>query len=536
MRFSMSWASACACCSRHLLLRQCWSYWINSAGCQEHTGHASCAHVSGDPNGALAHTKLMWPALASGKPCVRLCDNFPSLSPSSVKKDLNVVILAAGKGTRMHSGLPKVLHAIGGKPMLGHVLERAGRLRPASTIVIYGHGGDAVPCAFANEGVTFVRQEPQLGTGHAVQQALPHLKPVGSTLVLYGDVPLTRDTTLENLLSEPGLRLVTATVGNPGGYGRIVRDKRGRILRIVEEKDASAEEKAIREINTGILCAPTELLRQWVAKLTNRNAQKEYYLTEVVSLAITSKTGVTSVEPADEWEILGVNSKDQLAYLERVHQLQNAREQMAHGVTLVDPWRFDLRGELHCGSDVFIDVNCIFEGRVRLADDVKIGAGCVLRNVEIGAGSEVAPYSHLDGAILGKRCRVGPYARLRPGTRLADEVHVGNFVETKATEVGLRSKANHLSYLGDTTIGSGVNIGAGTITCNYDGANKYRTIIEDDAFIGSDTQLVAPVTVGRGAMIGAGSTITKDAPADALTLSRAKQVTIPGWKRPLKKT
>jgi bifunctional UDP-N-acetylglucosamine pyrophosphorylase/glucosamine-1-phosphate N-acetyltransferase len=453
-----------------------------------------------------------------------------------VKNNLNVVILAAGKGTRMHSGLPKVLHAVGGKPMLGHVIERSARLRPARTIVIYGHGGEAVPSAFAQENVEFVRQEPQLGTGHAVQQALPHLNAGGMTLVLYGDVPLTRDVTLQNLLSEQGLRLLTATLGNPAGYGRIVRDKDGRIVRIVEEKDASTNEKAIREINTGILCAPTDMLRDWLAKLTNRNAQKEYYLTDIVSLAIDSETAVSSVQPVDEWEILGVNSKDQLAYLERVHQLQNARDKMAQGVTLADPWRFDVRGELHCGSDVFIDVNCIFEGKVRLADGVKIGAGCVLRDVEVGAGSEVAPYSHLDGAILGSHCRVGPFARLRPGTRLADEVHVGNFVETKASELGHRSKANHLSYIGDTTIGSGVNIGAGTITCNYDGANKYRTVIEDDAFIGSDTQLVAPVTVGRGATIGAGSTITKDAPADALTLSRAKQVTIPGWRRPAKKT
>ena len=272
-----------------------------------------------------------------------------------------------------------------------------------------------------------------------------------------------------------------------------------------------------------------------MSKLTNHNAQKEYYLTDIVPLAIASKTAVTSAQPSDEWEILGVNSKDQLAYLERVHQLQTARDLMARGLTLADPWRFDVRGELDCGHDVFIDVNCIFEGKVQLADHVKIGAGCVLRNANIGAGSEVAPYSHLDGAVVGRNCRVGPYARLRPGTQLADDVHVGNFVETKATELGKGSKANHLSYLGDTTIGSGVNIGAGTITCNYDGANKHRTVIGDGAFIGSDTQLVAPVTIGRGATIGAGSTITKDAPEDSLTLSRAKQMSIPGWKRPVKK-
>jgi bifunctional UDP-N-acetylglucosamine pyrophosphorylase/glucosamine-1-phosphate N-acetyltransferase len=448
---------------------------------------------------------------------------------------LNVVILAAGKGTRMHSRLPKVLHAIGGKPMLGHALERAAALASDRTIVVYGYGGEAVPSAFANAAVEFVRQEPQLGTGHAVQQALPYLHAGGTTLVLYGDVPLTRSDTLENLVSKPGLRLLTATLDNPTGYGRIVRGKNDRIVRIVEEKDASAPEKSIREINTGILCAPTDMLRHWLTKLTNRNAQKEYYLTDIVPLAIESKTAVSSAQPSDEWEILGVNSKDQLAYLERVHQLQNARDLMTRGVTLADPWRFDLRGELHCGKDVFIDVNCLFEGEVRLADDVKVDAGCVLRNAYIGAGSEIAPYSHLDGTVVGANCRIGPYARLRPGTRLADEVHIGNFVETKATEVGGRSKANHLSYLGDTTVGRSVNIGAGTITCNYDGANKHRTVIEDGAFIGSDTQLVAPVTIGRGATIGAGSTITKDAPADSLTLSRARQVTIAGWKKPVKR-
>ena len=448
---------------------------------------------------------------------------------------LNVVILAAGKGTRMNSRVPKVLHAIGGKPMLAHVLSRAAALRSDCTIVVYGYGGNAVPSACGNAAVEFVLQEPQLGTGHAVQQALPYLQAGGTTLVLYGDVPLTRDTTLENLLSKPGLRLLTATLGDPAGYGRIVRDKSGRIVRIVEEKDASAREKSIREINTGILCAPTDMLRQWLSKLTNRNAQKEYYLTDIVPLAIDSRTDVTSAQPADDWEILGVNSKDHLAYLERVHQLQNARGLMARGVTVADPWRIDVRGELECGEDVFIDINCLFEGGVRLAGQVRIGAGCVLKDVEVGEGTQIAPYSHLEGAVIGANCRVGPYARMRPGTRLADEVHIGNFVETKATEIGHKSKANHLAYLGDTIIGRSVNVGAGTIVCNYDGANKHRTMIEDDAFIGSDTQLVAPVTIGRGATIGAGSTITKDAPADSLTLSRAKQVTIPGWKRAVKK-
>jgi len=453
-----------------------------------------------------------------------------------VKKDLNIVVLAAGKGTRMHSRLPKVLHAIGGKPMLARVLDLAAKLRSARTIVVFGHGGEAVPAAFPGAGIEFVRQEPQLGTAHAVLQALPYLQGHGTTLILYGDVPLTRDTTLENLIAKPGLRLLTAVLQDPAGYGRIIRNKNDQIVRIVEDKDANTREKKIQEINTGILCAPTDLLRQWLPKISNVNAQKEYYLTDIVALAVHCNTEVSAVQPSDSWEIMGVNSKEQLAYLERVHQLQNAKDQMARGVTLADPWRFDMRGELDCGMDVFIDVNCIFHGKVRLGDDVTIGAGCVLRDVEIGNGTELAPYSHLEGTTIGSHCHIGPYARLRRGTRLANDVRVGNFVEIKATELGNKSKANHLSYLGDTTIGSGVNIGAGTITCNYDGANKYRTIIEDDAFIGSDTQLIAPVTIGRGATIGAGSTITKDASADSLTLSRAKQTTIAGWRRPIKKT
>ncbi len=449
---------------------------------------------------------------------------------------LNVVVLAAGKGTRMYSRLPKVMHALGGKPLLAHVLDRARALHAGRTIVIYGHGGDAVTAGFADPALKFVLQAPQLGTGHAVQKALPHLLPGGSTLILYGDVPLTRHETLVRLASNTdGLRLLTALLEEPTGYGRIVRDKHGAIARIVEEKDASANERSIREINTGMLCAPTARLGEWLGRLTNRNAQKEYYLTDIVSQAIASKTPVSAVHPHQTWEILGVNSKEQLAYLERVYQLERARELMRKGVTLADPWRFDLRGELVCGHDVSIDVNCIFEGKVSLADDAKVGAGCVLKDVAIGAGTVIAPYSHLDGVVVGKRCRIGPYARLRPGTQLADEVHVGNFVEIKATELGHKSKANHLTYLGDSTIGRNVNIGAGTITCNYDGANKHRTVIEDDVFVGSDTQFVAPVTVGRGTTIGAGSTIIRNTPPGELTLSRSKQVSVPGWKRPVKK-
>ncbi|MEO8006151.1 MAG: bifunctional UDP-N-acetylglucosamine diphosphorylase/glucosamine-1-phosphate N-acetyltransferase GlmU [Betaproteobacteria bacterium] len=450
------------------------------------------------------------------------------------KTPLNVVILAAGKGTRMHSSLPKVLHAIGGKSMLQHVLDRARDLNAQRTIVVCGYGGDAVAAAVGDAAVEFVRQEPQLGTGHAVQQAMPRLLPGGMTMVLYGDVPLIRDATLARLVAKPGLTLVTAMLDDPSGYGRVVRDKSGRIVRIVEEKDASAAQKAIREINTGIVCAPTDMLRDWLSKLTPHNAQQEYYLTDIVELALASGSEVTALQPDDEWEIHGVNSKSQLAYLERVHQLQNARKLMEQGVTLADPWRFDQRGEVECGEDVYIDINCIFEGRVRLGNAVRVGAGCVLRDIEIGAGTRVEPYSHLEGAVVGERCRIGPFARFRPGTQLGDDVHIGNFVEAKATQIANGSKANHLSYLGDTTIGSKVNIGAGTIVCNYDGANKYRTVIEDNVFIGSDTQLVAPVTVGRGATIGAGSTITKDVPAEGLTLSRAKQTSIPGWKRPVK--
>ena len=452
------------------------------------------------------------------------------------KTPLNVVVLAAGKGTRMHSRLPKVMHALAGVPLLGHVLSKAPQLQADRVVVVYGFGGAAVPSAFTGTDVTFVLQEPQLGTGHAVQQALAHLLPGGNTLVLYGDVPLTRVDTLKQLVAgSRGLALLTTTLDDPAGYGRIVRNKAGAIVRIVEEKDASAKEKQIREINTGILCAPTAKLGEWLPRLQNHNAQKEYYLTDIVALAIESGTRVSACQPADNWEILGVNSKDQLASLERVYQLERARQMMKEGVTLADPWRFDVRGELACGRDVFIDVNCIFEGTVKLGDRVKVGAGCVLRNVDASDDTEFAPYSHVDGAVIGSRCRVGPYARLRPGSRLADEVYVGNFVEIKATEIGAGSKANHLTYLGDTTVGRNVNIGAGTITCNYDGANKFRTVIEDDAFIGSDSQLVAPITVGRGATIGAGSTITRDAPANQLTVSRPRQTSVPGWKRPVRK-
>jgi bifunctional UDP-N-acetylglucosamine pyrophosphorylase/glucosamine-1-phosphate N-acetyltransferase len=450
--------------------------------------------------------------------------------------NLSVVVLAAGKGTRMRSALPKVLHPLAGRPLLAHVLEAARALEPARIIVIYGHGGEQVPEAFRDSGASFVLQEPQHGTGHAVMQALPHLPAAGTTLILYGDVPLVRPATLRRLLSEPGaLCLLTAKVADPGGYGRIVRDAGGGVQRIVEDKDASAEERRIDEINSGVLSAPSAKLHEWLARLTASNAQGEYYLTDILPLALTQGTPVRSVLAEDPVEIQGVNSREQLARLERSYQLAVARELMGNGVTLADPLRLDVRGELECAEDVFVDVGCVFEGKVKLAANVRIGAYCVLRDCEIGAGTAIAPFSHLTGARIASDCSVGPFARMRPGAVLADRAHVGNFVELKNAVLGEGSKANHLTYLGDASIGKRVNIGAGTITCNYDGANKYRTVIEDGAFIGSDTALVAPVTVGQDATIGAGSVITEDAPPGELTLARGRQVTIKGWKKPVKK-
>ena len=449
---------------------------------------------------------------------------------------LNIVILAAGKGTRMYSEKAKVLHALAGKPLVQHVLDRATELQPQQICVVYGHGGEAVPQAMRQYAARFVVQEPQLGTGHAVQQAMPHLADDRDTLVLYGDVPLIQHGTLHQMRQAgSGLMLLTVNLANPTGYGRIVRNEQGDVLSIVEEKDATAEQREINEVNTGILLAPTKMLRGWLAKLQNNNAQGEYYLTDIVVMAVQQGIAVHTVQPAHEWEIHGVNSKAQLAVLERAWQQVEAARLLAHGVTLADPARIDVRGRLNCGRDVEIDVGCVFEGDVTLGDNVKVGAYSIIRNAVIAGGACIAPYSLIDSSEVGADCHIGPYARLRPGTRLHDSVHIGNFVEVKNSEIGSGSKANHLSYIGDSTIGSRVNLGAGTITCNYDGANKHRTIIEDDVFIGSDTQLVAPVTVGKGATIGAGSTITQDTPEGELTLSRSKQVTINGWKRPTKK-
>jgi len=437
---------------------------------------------------------------------------------------LNVVILAAGKGTRMRSDLPKVLHPLAGKPLLAHVLGTARRLGAAKICVVYGHGGELVPQRLAAPDVAWALQEPQLGTGHAVLQALPHLGaasavPPAPTLVLYGDVPLIRAETLQRLIECAGenrLALLTAHLADPQGYGRIVRVN-DQVVRIVEEKDADDAERAIREINTGILVAPRAALARWLPQLGNRNAQREYYLTDIVALAVAEGMEIATTHPADHWETDGINSKNQLARLERIHQRNIAESLMTQGVTLADPDRIDVRGELICGRDVFIDVNCVFEGRVELRDGARINAHCVIQD-----------------AVVGPQSIIGPFARLRPGTVLAEDVHIGNFVEVKNSTIAAHSKANHLAYVGDTTMGSRVNVGAGTITCNYDGANKFRTVIEDDVFIGSDTQLVAPVTVGKGATLGAGTTLTRDAPPDQLTISRAKQLSISGWKRPVK--
>ena len=452
--------------------------------------------------------------------------------------DLNVVILAAGKGTRMKSELPKVLHPLAGKPLISHVLAVADQLAPKSICVIYGHGGETLPQAIARNDLAWAKQEPQLGTGHAVQQAIPYLDPDALCLILYGDVPLTRTETLQQMTliaSQGAIALLTVHLENPTGYGRIVRGAGGQVERIVEQKDATPEELAIKEVNTGILCLPAGKLAQWLNRLNNNNAQGEYYLTDVIGMASAAGERVIPCHPAAEWEVLGINSRAQLAQLERLHQHNLAAQLMDEGVTLIDPARIDIRGKLTCGRDVLIDINAVFEDEVVLGDGVHIGANCVLKNVELAAGVQLKPFCHLEGARVGARAVIGPYARLRPGTELAEETHIGNFVELKNAQVGFNSKINHLSYVGDATVGRKVNIGAGTITCNYDGANKFRTVIEDDVFIGSDTQLIAPVTVGKGATLGAGTTLTKDAPPGQLTLSRAKQLTLNGWQRPTKK-
>ncbi|MYM32992.1 UDP-N-acetylglucosamine diphosphorylase/glucosamine-1-phosphate N-acetyltransferase [Duganella sp. FT50W] len=451
---------------------------------------------------------------------------------------MNVVILAAGMGKRMQSALPKVLHPLAGKPLLQHVLDTARRLSASRLCVIYGHGAAAVQALLAKqaEPVATALQEKQLGTGHAVMQALPALDDNVPTLILYGDVPLTTVASLQALIDVAGndkLGILTVEQDDPTGLGRIVREN-GHIVRIVEQKDANEAERAIKEINSGILVVPTPRLKQWLGAIKNENAQGEYYLTDIVALAVADGVPVVSAQPSAQWEVAGVNSKVQLAELERIHQRNIANQLLEQGVTLMDPARIDVRGELICGRDVTIDVGCVFEGTVEIGDGVQIAAHNVIVNARILAGAQIKPFCHIEEAVVGEASLIGPYARLRPGTVLAEDVHVGNFVEIKNGQVAAHSKANHLAYIGDATIGSRVNIGAGTITCNYDGANKFRTVIEDDVFIGSDSQLVAPVTVGKGATLGAGTTLTKDAPAGKLTVSRPRQVTIENWTRPAK--
>ena len=450
---------------------------------------------------------------------------------------LEVIVLAAGLGKRMRSDTPKVLHRLAGRPLLAHVLEAARSLKARRTLVVYGHGGEAVRSAFNRAPVRWVEQAERLGTGHALAQALPQVAPGSDVLVLSGDVPLARAQTLRRLADAAGkgLAILTSERSEPTGYGRVVRDARGRVRRIVEEKDASAKERRIREWYCGFLAAKAKPLADWLAKVKRDNAQKEYYLTDVIGIAAAAGATVSAVKVSDPWEVAGVNSKGELAALEREWQRREAARLLESGVTLADPARLDVRGTLECGRDVSIDVNCVFEGRVALGDGVRIGPNCVLRNVSVAAGSEVHAFSQLEDAEVGSRCRIGPYARLRPGASLADEVHIGNFVEVKASRLGAGSKANHLSYIGDAEVGARVNIGAGTITCNYDGAQKHRTVIEDDCFIGSDATLVAPVRIARGSYIGAGSTISEDTPPGQLTVARAKQVSLPSWKPPRKR-
>ena len=456
---------------------------------------------------------------------------------------LNIVIMAAGKGTRMKSALPKVLHRLAGTSLLQHVLNASAALAAARTVVITGHGAEAVEAAVAGSGAAFVRQMPQRGTGHAVQQAVPMLDDVDDvdganaiTLILNGDVPLIRADTARALIQACGgdkLALLTIELAEATGYGRIVRDG-SSVQAIVEHKDASPAQRAIREVYTGIMAAPTALLKRWVMALRNDNAQQEFYLTDIVAMAVADGVAVVAATASSETEVLGVNSPMQLADLERRYQRLQADTLMEAGVRLADPARLDVRGSLTCGSDVEIDINCVFEGDVQLGDGVRVGANCVIRDARIAAGAVIHPYTHIEGATVGARALIGPYARLRPGAVLGDEVHIGNFVEVKNSTLAKGSKANHLAYLGDATVGERVNFGAGSITANYDGANKHRTTIGNDVHVGSNCVLIAPITLGDGATIGGGSTLAKNAPADQLTVARARQISLTGWTRPKK--
>ena len=451
---------------------------------------------------------------------------------------LSVVILAAGQGRRMRSSLPKVMHKLAGKTLLARVLDTASRLPCRQLYVVYGEGGALAREAHPVPDAQWVEQKERLGTGHALAQVIEFIPDQDDVAVLYGDVPLLTWQTLEKLTAaaaETGFALLTAKLPDPTGYGRIIRDASGKILKIVEEKDATNQEKSVREINTGTMVVRSRWLKKWLRKLSADNAQKEYLLTDIVAMAVAEDIAAQSVEPASELEIAGVNDRAQLAFLERYHQFTQAQALMRRGVTLADPARFDLRGELQAGADVFIDVNVIIEGEVRLGNGVTIGPNCVVRDAELGDGVAVFSHCVIDNAIVGRGGKIGPFARIRPGTSLGEETQIGNFVEVKQSTIKAGSKVNHLAYIGDSEVGAGVNIGAGTITCNYDGAAKHKTLIGDDVFIGSNTELVAPVTISDGATIGAGATITKDVEAGALALSKREQKTIKNWRRPGKK-
>ncbi len=450
---------------------------------------------------------------------------------------LSIVVLAAGQGTRMNSDLPKVLQPLAGRPLLDHVLDCTEALDADEVYVVYGYGGEQVQSVLSHRKVHWVLQEEQLGTGHALMQAMPHIDEDHAVLVLYGDVPLVNPDTLHCLVApahERCLAILSVEQADPSGYGRVVRDGAGNVLQIVEDKDASDMELAIQEVNTGLLAGPAKLLAGWLRELDNNNAQGEYYLTDVVASAVRDEVPIEAVIAPSAEEVLGVNDKIQLAQVEAAYRRQQAHKLMEHGVTVVDPARLDVRGIITHGQDVYIDVNCVFEGRVELGDGVRIGPNAFIRESRLGAGTEILPNTVVDTADIGKNCTIGPFARIRPETVLRDTAKVGNFVEVKKSQVGSGSKVNHLTYIGDTTIGRNVNVGAGTITCNYDGANKHRTQIEDNAFIGSGVELVAPVKIGANATIGAGSTITRSAPADKLTVARSQQVVIEGWERPKK--
>ncbi len=450
--------------------------------------------------------------------------------------NLTILILAAGKGTRMRSDLPKVLQPIAQKPLLSFVIDASLAFNPKQLIVVYGYGGDQVQKKFPSQNIQWIEQKEQLGTGHAVQQAIPLIKNEGNTLILYGDVPLIDQDTIKRLIEkgQKNLAVLTFSKDDPTGYGRIVREN-NQIQKIVEEKDCDASQKKIKEINTGIMCAPNHLLQNWLGRLNNQNAQKEYYLTDIVGLSIEDHIEVLSESADNEISITGINSKSELAAMERNYQFMTAQKLMEQGVTIMDPHRLDVRGEVIAGQDVTIDVGCIFEGKVILGSHVKIAAYSHIKDSVIGDHTSIEPYSHIVDSSIGTHCRIGPFARLRPGTKLQHHVHIGNFVEIKNSEVNDDTNINHLSYVGDSLVGKSVNIGAGTITCNYDGANKHPTTIEDDVFIGSNTALVAPIKIGKGATIAAGSTITKDAPPGDLTVSRSKQTSISGWAKPTKK-